>query len=465
MKRILLVVALLTAVVAGAAGVSMIVLDDDQRDTNNEKPPRTPTSTDTPISTDTPTTTSTPAQTPDEPQTSITDVRGDTQEGFEIQIGYDTGEEVVIRIEQSDGTVVESGFVNGVGTYTYDLQDGDAPELVVKLRDDGETLVEDSIAVEEGTTNLSFSDVAVPEEHVIPGNEEPRPGDRTSVSYTAENTGTLEAEYEAELYVNGEEVYSGTERIGPGKTYERGFRYYEFGTEDAPVSNITVRINNESIGSVKVPVYYDNDGDGLYTYWETRNESVCYDGECWEDTPTDAEPGRMDLFLNIVYHEDAEKFTEEEKEQLKEWFAEMPVPNPNGSEGITLHITEREDVDVPVFNRSDHNPELISTGGGRDLISVPPTYSYTLSVTEFEDTTYVGAAAGKASAVDHTNPRRTWTATHEILHMIVNEINVEPHYQCHDDPVHACEGFLGHDRTEEYLPEEIGELIAEDGFQ
>lgn len=78
----------------------------------------------------------------------------------------------------------------------------------------------------------------------------------------------------------------------------------------------------------------DADGDRLKDGWERAGRTP--DGV---ELPN-ADPQRMDLYVQINYDANADPLTTTEREQLRAVWSRMPVENPDGSRGITLHIDD-----------------------------------------------------------------------------------------------------------------------------
>ncbi|MCG1001875.1 MULTISPECIES: hypothetical protein [Halobacterium] len=77
----------------------------------------------------------------------------------------------------------------------------------------------------------------------------------------------------------------------------------------------------------------DTDGDGLLDNWEVQNSSS-------EKSIPESDPLQKDLYLQINYGENVTHLTDSEIQQLKDYWAEMPVANPDGTNGIDLHIDD-----------------------------------------------------------------------------------------------------------------------------
>lgn len=78
----------------------------------------------------------------------------------------------------------------------------------------------------------------------------------------------------------------------------------------------------------------DADGDRLKDEWEERGETPA-----GVELPG-ADPDRMDLYVQVNYGGGVYPLTDAEKRQLRAAWADMPVENPDGSQGIALHLDD-----------------------------------------------------------------------------------------------------------------------------
>ncbi|MDY3048970.1 MAG: zinc-dependent metalloprotease family protein [Rothia sp. (in: high G+C Gram-positive bacteria)] len=82
----------------------------------------------------------------------------------------------------------------------------------------------------------------------------------------------------------------------------------------------------------------DTDGDRLLDVWETDGYDYNRDGIIDIDfAALGADPYRKDLFIEMDYMPDL-LATEAELDTIVDTFAQMPIWNPDGSTGITLHL-------------------------------------------------------------------------------------------------------------------------------
>lgn len=87
----------------------------------------------------------------------------------------------------------------------------------------------------------------------------------------------------------------------------------------------------------------DTDGDGLWDDWETLGVDVDKDGYYDLDLPAmGADPRHKDIFMEIDYMEN-HKLDQAAIDSVTAAFAAAPVPNPDGSSGIAMHIDNGPD--------------------------------------------------------------------------------------------------------------------------
>lgn len=187
----------------------------------------------------------------------------------------------------------------------------------------------------------------------------------------------------------------------------------------------------------------DADGDRLRDDWERAGEAPGGVGL------PDANPERMDLYVQINYGSGTMPLSDREKRQLREVWASMPVDNPDGSQGIALHVDDQRPRGGLVEGDTTY------TGSGTDEI----TRFYTRQVLGERTCRYhqvvVGTVegetlAGRASApgyaayvdternenyveltdegdFDREVSPRVHVITHELLHNVVGEVDGEAH--------------------------------------
>lgn len=215
------------------------------------------------------------------------------------------------------------------------------------------------------------------------------------------------------------------------------------------------------------PTDEDTDGDDLKDGWEIRGR-----------TPAGAplpngNAFRMDLYVQVNYIKGAELMSRDMLDRIESQWASMPVENPDGSTGVSLHV----------YN-GNHTDEHLVYEGGKPTQFEPDSanflgdrhgvYHHVFVVYFHTDLTGRGQLAGKGESggdfvlVDKKRHgwKRVAIVTHELLHNVVGRIEADG--RCENDPYHYCEGgFLEPtlDQSEQYLPEPIAAEIAENGFE
>ncbi|MEF8821208.1 MAG: hypothetical protein V5A52_02940 [Halovenus sp.] len=136
------------------------------------------------------------------------------------------------------------------------------------------------------------------------------------------------------------------------------------------------------------PAVKDTDGDGF-----TDGEEVHL-----EDTLPGADPTRVDIYVEVDYME-SPGLTDAEQSALEDSFADAPVENPDGSEGISLHIDMDEEVPterpLALSASSDDQPDLDEYAVEREYFDHRNQgYQYALVV---EEATMDGREVGGAA--------------------------------------------------------------------
>jgi hypothetical protein len=136
------------------------------------------------------------------------------------------------------------------------------------------------------------------------------------------------------------------------------------------------------------PTAEDSDGDGF-----TDGEEVHL-----EEALPDADPARIDIYVEVDYME-SPGLTAAERSSLEDTFADAPVDNPDGSEGISLHVIMDEEVPterpLSLSASSDRRADLQEYAVDREYFDHRKQgYQYALIVEEARlDGREVGGAA------------------------------------------------------------------------
>lgn len=185
----------------------------------------------------------------------------------------------------------------------------------------------------------------------------------------------------------------------------------------------------------------DGDGDRLADSWERRGRTPS-----GADLPN-ADPDRMDLYVQFDYGSYTHPLSQRERQALERVWAEMPVENPDGSTGITLHIDDERDDGYGGAIGSE-----VSVSGER-VEDVHQYYTaqnlgprrcryHQVVVGEVRGGSQAGFASApgfggviddKRRAYDGEIPFRVHVITHELLHNVVGEV---------DGSTHTSEGWL-----------------------
>lgn len=191
----------------------------------------------------------------------------------------------------------------------------------------------------------------------------------------------------------------------------------------------------------------DRDADGLPDAWERAGE-----------TPTgaalpDADPFRKDLYVQVNYGTGVDPLTDAEGRDLRETWAAMPVANPDGSTGVTVHV----ETDVAGAGRFEE-PAAISSRRDRDAFYTADSLGPRRCV--YRQVVYgrvnVGEVAGVASmpgyaavvdgarqpAYEGDVSFRVALTTHELLHTVAGRVDGRPH---------TNEGWLAGGSDDEFL--------------
>jgi hypothetical protein len=126
----------------------------------------------------------------------------------------------------------------------------------------------------------------------------------------------------------------------PGGTLD--FQYARLGVNADGFIVVHARTGGATRREIIVLTSLDQDGDGLLDVWETEGLDVNGDGAIDLDLPAlHANPRHKDLFLEIDYMADARHSDRPDPRAVQrviDAFAQAPVENPDGTNGITLHV-------------------------------------------------------------------------------------------------------------------------------
>ncbi|MFB6205556.1 MAG: hypothetical protein ABEJ05_03380 [Haloglomus sp.] len=169
----------------------------------------------------------------------------------------------------------------------------------------------------------------------------------------------------------------------------------------------------------------DTDGDRLKDAWEERGR-----------TPggarlPGADPNHKDLYVQVNYGADADLYTAAEKRALVESWARMPVDNPDGEEGIDLHLVEGDRLETtPTFDsmQSDRVDRFYT----REYLGPRRCVYHQIVVGQvgMGNVVGVGSVPGYVSVVEadraefngSDTTRRVHVTNHELLHNTVGTL-------------------------------------------
>ncbi|WP_143040814.1 hypothetical protein [Halopenitus malekzadehii] len=209
----------------------------------------------------------------------------------------------------------------------------------------------------------------------------------------------------------------------------------------------------------------DTDGDGLTDEVESTGNVDGY-------PLPEADQDHKDLYIRVYVGNGIEPLTDQEKADLREIWADMPVSNQNDAEGIDLHITQvqlSQTITAKLSNESlrDQEEQIYKQ-------RVPETAQCSVYAVVLVDATGDpvisgrGASPGYVSIVDgHATQRynteytvRTTIITHELLHNVVGRFE--------DGSYHTSEGWLtrtpGEHGTQFYMSDKTASHLSENGF-
>lgn len=210
------------------------------------------------------------------------------------------------------------------------------------------------------------------------------------------------------------------------------------------------------------PYLEDTDGDSL-TDFEELNQT---------DRFPNADPLEKDLYVVLAWTENADPYTDAQKEDLKRLFSQSDVRNPDGSTGIDVHFIE----DTPAHGQQDFETKF--NGSSEHLMSLKDRTVSQMSEENRGDyhvllvTTYTLDAAtegrgvslvpGNFGLIKQTADNRSRVAHHELLHQIVGEM---PAGGYGHSRFHAEHGALSHNLDEPWLNWPVIEKLEQTGFR
>lgn len=228
------------------------------------------------------------------------------------------------------------------------------------------------------------------------------------------------------------------------------------------------------------PANPDTDGDNLLDGWEVE-------GETDKGAPLPgSDPLHKDMYVQVTYLRGTEhEIPQGVFSRITEWYADMPVENPDGEEGITVQVYAHDEYSGPVDASIDewtkeNGEKTVGVSGfmamrefyNREYMG-PRVGSYFLVVVADDSVPVRGsgnAGGSKTSIVQpwpgvaHGDQRgMAHTITHEMLHNIVREVRPGDAYDDCNGAMHTCEGFLSYE-NHYYLSEKSTKKLTDEGF-
>lgn len=204
----------------------------------------------------------------------------------------------------------------------------------------------------------------------------------------------------------------------------------------------------------------DRDGDGLADSWERE-------GRTPGGAPLpDADPDSKDLYVQVNTGSDVSGFSADERDQLRRVWAEMPVANPDGSEGVDLHLV----VDPPAGGDLGNAAILDDRSDATKFYTQEHLderaciyHQVTLGTLDLGETMGVGQVGGFASVVEATEQPeydgdvsfRVAVTTHELLHNVAGRV---------DGELHTESGWLAGGPDNEFFSDPTVRTLDENGF-
>lgn len=216
------------------------------------------------------------------------------------------------------------------------------------------------------------------------------------------------------------------------------------------------------------PTNSDTDGDNLKDGWEIK-------GQTPSGVPLpNGSAFRMDLYVQFNYVKGASALDRSLLDRIESRWAEMPVENPDGTTGISLHLRNGNHTDDHlVYEGGDptqFEPMSATRLGNRSGVYHHALFVYfhASALSGNEKLAGKGEIGGDFVLVD--TKREDWVTvgivTHELLHNVVGRVEAEG--KCRNDAHHYCEGGWlspAFGASDKYLPEPLADEIERNGFE
>lgn len=207
------------------------------------------------------------------------------------------------------------------------------------------------------------------------------------------------------------------------------------------------------------PTNPDTDGDRLEDGSEVRGET-----SAGIQLP-DADPLRMDIYLDVYVAEGSNGISRQAYQATEDHFDSMPIENPDGSTGISLHTTITDIIVAPAYD-GENSREVIEILYNEMGSNYGTTHGVLFTDFEGTFTSGLGQSPGTLVVVDPDQSNPDHVLVHELLHNVMGEL--ESGGACEFDQGHYCEGGwlepYGFSQ-DPYLPLELAEEIERNGFE
>jgi hypothetical protein len=201
------------------------------------------------------------------------------------------------------------------------------------------------------------------------------------------------------------------------------------------------------------PSSSDTDGDGLKDHEEINGVT---DGgvEIPKSNPT-----HMDLYIRIVATDDYQY----NNETIKEFFAQTEIDNPNGTDGVNVHIDVVSASETPTADSFSEYRKM-----GRQYEDKYGTSDGVYSLVVMGDIQIMNVGGKGEVPGDYAlvEPGKDHLIIHEVLHNVLGNID---NTQCENDKTHICseEGIMNKQigREDFKLSQATLQHIEENGFE
>jgi hypothetical protein len=210
------------------------------------------------------------------------------------------------------------------------------------------------------------------------------------------------------------------------------------------------------------PLAPDTDGDGLLDGSEVRGRTA--DGVALPD----ADPLEMDLYVQINHGSNVVAPSPYSIGGIEDYFARMPVENPDGTTGIDLHANFEGSLGQSATYTGSNFHALADLSEDARGERTPEYHGVLFAEFDTGDRSIgVGSTPGDFSVIDAGTSGSDQEAivVHELLHNVMGEL--EAPGRCTGDPAHYCNGGFLEPRigNGRYLPTVLGNEIERNGFE